>query len=166
MNRICGIAACALALALCACHRSGPLTSGASLGGFSDIDQPESYTRATLYTYMDGGADFYVNQGFSRLYVRHYAQGNDRFIEELFEMKDAPAASRIYLSTRRPHEEKELAGGCLASITPTEIQVAKGRYYLDGRNEDPLATRNDALIELTRNVLMALPGQCALTAKQ
>ena len=95
MKRIGSAAVFTLALALWACHGAGPLPSGGTLGGFADIEQPESYTGATLYTYMDGGADFYVNQGFSELYVRRYGRGNERFIVELFEMKDA-SARRVF----------------------------------------------------------------------
>jgi len=167
MRRV-GVAAvaCSLAFSLCACREAGPLPSGEALGGFVDIDQPESYTGATLYTYMDGGADFYVNQGFSVLYVRRYGRGNERFIVELYEMKDVSGASRIYQSSRRLNAEKELAGACLASITPTEILAARGRYYLVVRNEDPLASQSDALIELGRNVLNRLPGPCAFAPKK
>jgi len=167
MRRIGSAAACALALGLWACSRgAGPLPSGAALGGFADIEQPESYTAATLYTYIDGGADFYVNEGLSKLYVRRYGRGNESFVLELFEMKNASAASRVYQSSRRPNAEKELATGCLASVMPTEIQVARGSYYLVGRNEDPFANQSDALIELSRNVLNRLPGPCAFAAKK
>jgi len=159
--------ACTLAVALWACgHGAGPLPSGATLGGLAGIEQPERYTAATLYTYMDGGADFYVNQGFSALYVRRYGRGNERFIVELFEMKDASAASHVYQSSRRPNAERELASGCVASVTATETQVARGRYYLVGRNEDPLAGPSDALVELSRNVLNGLQGPCAFAAKK
>ena len=167
MRRVGGAAvACTLALGLWACRGAGPLPSGAALGGLADIEQPESYTPATLYTYMDGGADFYVNQGLSRLYVRRYGRGNESFILELYEMKNASGASRVYQSGRRPNAEKELSSGCLASVTPTEIQVARGSYYLVGRNEDPLASQSDALIELCRNMLNRLPGPCAFAAKK
>ena len=137
------------------------MPSGAALGGLRDIEPPESYAGATLYTYMDGGADLYIKQGFSALYVRRYGRGNERFIVELFEMKDASAASYIYQGSRRLNAEKELASGCLASVTPAEILTARGRYYLVGRNEDPLAKQNDALVELGRDVLNRLPGACA-----
>jgi hypothetical protein len=166
MNWIRPVAASALALALCACHGSGLLPPGAALGGFADVDQPESYNGATLYTYMDGGADFYIGQGFSVLYVRHYGRGKESFAAELFKMKDAPAASRVYQSNRRPQEETELGSGCVASIASAEIQVARGRFYLVARNEDPMAGRSDALIELSRNVLAGLPGPCAIAAKK
>lgn len=142
------------------------MPSGATLGGLADIEQPESYTGATLYTYMDGGADFYVKQGFSKLYVRRYGRGNERFILELYEMKTASGASRVYQSGRRPNAEKELSSGCLASVTPTEIQVARDSYYLVGRNEDPMASQGDALIALCQNVLNRLPGPCAFAAKK
>jgi len=158
--------ACALALSLGACRGAGPLPSGAALGGLADIDQPETYTGATLYTYMDGGADFYLNQGFSALYVRRYGHGDERFVVELFEMKDAAAASRVYQSSRRLNHEKELASGCLASVTPAEILTARGRYYLVARNEDPMASQSDALLELGRNLLNRLPGSCAFAAQK
>ena len=168
MRRVGGAAvACTLALGLWACSRgAGPLPSGAALGGLVDIEQPESYAGATLYTYIDGGADFYLKQGFSALYVRRYGRGNERFIVELYEMKDASAAAHIYQSSRRLNAEKELASGCLASVTPAEIQAARGRYYLVGRNEDPLTSQTEALIELCRNALNRLPGPCALAAKK
>jgi len=161
MRRVGIVAVRMLVLGLWACRGAGPLPAGAALGGLADIDRPESYTGATLYTYIDGGADLYVNQGFSELYVRRYGRGNERFIVELYEMNDATGASHIYQGSRRPNAEKELAGGCLASVTPAEILVAKGRDYLVVRNEDPLAKQSDALTELGRNVLNRLPGQCA-----
>jgi len=166
MKRIVSAALCSVAVVLSACRGAGPLPPGEKLGDFADIDKPESYTSATLYTYMDGGADFYVQQGFSRLYVRHYSRSNERFTVELFEMKDAPAASRVYQSSRHPNLEKELTGGCIASVGPSAVEAAKGRYYLVGRNDDPLATRNDALIALSRKILEPLPGPCVPGAKR
>jgi hypothetical protein len=166
MNWIRPAAACALAFALSSCHGSGPLPPGASLGGFADVDRPESYTGATLYTYMDGGADFYIDQGFSALYVRRYGRGKESFTVELFKMNDAPAASRVYQTNRRPQEETELGSGCVASIAPAEIQVARGRFYLVARNEEPTAGRSDELVELSRKVLAVLPGPCAIAAKK
>ena len=160
-------AVCALALSVWACGRGAdPLPPGATLGSFADIEQPESYSPATLYTYIDGGADFYVNQGLSKLYVRRYGHGTESFILELYEMKDASGASRVYQSSRRPSAEREFGSGCIASVTPTEIQFAKGRYYLVGRNEDPMAGPSAALNELCRNVLNRLPGPCAFAAKK
>ncbi|HXY77449.1 MAG TPA: DUF6599 family protein [Candidatus Acidoferrales bacterium] len=166
MRRMGSAAACLLALGLWACSRgAGPLPPGAALGGLRDIEQPESYPGSALYTYMDGGAEFYLKQGFTALYVRRYGRGNERFVVELYEMKNASAASSVYQSSRRLNAEKELASGCLASVRPAEILAARGRYYLVGRNEDPLASQSDALIELSRNVLNRLPGPCALAKK-
>ena len=51
MRRLGVAVACTLAVALWACgHGAGPLPSGATLGGLADIEQPERYTAATLYT--------------------------------------------------------------------------------------------------------------------
>jgi hypothetical protein len=167
MRRIGSAAACTLVLGLGACSRgTGPLPSGATLGGFADIDEPETYRGEMLFTYMDGGAEFYMKQGFSVLYVRRYGRGSEHFILELFEMKDASAASHVYESSRRSNAEKELASGCLASVTPAEIQVARDRYYLVARSEDPLASQSASLTELGRDALNRLPGSCAPVAKK
>ncbi len=162
MTRLTASLTLALLLAPWACNRAASLLpEGAALGGFGDVDKPETYTGATLYTYMDGGADFYVKQGFSTLSVRRYARGSNRLILELFEMRDADAATRVYASGRRPQSERELTPGCVASVMPAEVQVAKGRYYLLGRNEDPLAAEGVALTELARNTVARLAGECA-----
>ena len=167
MKRLGGAAiACALALGLWGCRGNGPLPSGAALGGFADVETPESYSGATLYTYMDGGADFYLKQGFSRLYVRRLSRGSESFVVELYEMNDPSGASRVYQSSRRPNQEGELSSGCTASITPAEILTARGRYYLVVRNDDPLASQGTSLMELARNVLNLLPGPCAVAAKK
>jgi hypothetical protein len=81
-------------------------------------------------------------------------------------MKNAEGATRVYQSSRRVDAEKELSSGCVGSVTVTEIQVARGGYYLVGRNEDPLAKQSDGLVELCRKVLNGLPGACALAAKK
>jgi hypothetical protein len=164
MKAIVFIAACALMLDLSACQRTALLPAGAALGGFADLDKPESYTASTLYTYMDGGADFYIDRGFSRLWVRRYGRGGESFTVELFAMKDSQAASRVYQNSRRPSAEKELSGGCLAGITPSEVETARGRYYLVARNDNPRAGQGDALTELSRKVFNGLPGPCAVAA--
>jgi hypothetical protein len=158
---------CVCLVAPWACNRAGKaLPDGATLGAFSDVDKPESYTGPTLYTYMNGGAEFYIKQGFATLSVRRYGRGGERFVLELFEMKDAAAAASVYAAGRRPKAEKELTNGCVATVMPTEVQVAKGRYYLVGRNEDPLASQGEALLNLTGRALATLPGECTPARKE
>jgi hypothetical protein len=154
-----GAVGAALLLAAPACSQgSGLLPSGSQLGGYTDAGAPESYNSATLYTYMDGGAEFYIKLGFSALQVRRYGRGSEVFVVELFEMKDPTAAVALYAATRRPDVEKDWDGSP-ASVGPAEIILAKGPYYLVCRNDDPMATNNDALVKLCSKVTRALPDR-------
>jgi hypothetical protein len=149
-----------LAIFPAACSNStGPLDQELS-GGYIDTEESENYNRGTLYAYMDGGADVYLEYGFSQLSVRRYARGRDRYLVELYEMKAPESASGIYTYNRRPGAEADLVPGCLAGITDAEIQLARGSYYLVCRNEDPMARNRLRLIELARQIAGRLPGDC------
>jgi len=147
-------------LAAPACSTStSPLDRELS-GGFLDTEESEDYNRGTLYTYMDGGADLYLEYGFSSLSVRRYARGRDRYLVELYEMKAPESASAIYTCNRRAGSETELLKGCPAGVTDAEVQLARGPYYLVCRNEDPMARTRSHLVELARQIAEGLPGDC------
>jgi len=148
------------ALFAAACSSSpGPLDQELS-GGYVDTEESESYNRGTLYTYMDGGADLYLEYGFSSLSVRRYARGKDRYQVELYEMKSPESAFAIYSYNRRPGTEAELVPTCLAGITDAEVQLARGSYYLVCRNEDPMAKNRLRLVELASQIAGRLTGDC------
>ena len=158
MRRLTAFLGVALALGAGACSKeSDLLPPGTQLGGYSDVGTPESYNSATLYTYMDGGAEFYIKQGFSALQVRRYARRSETFVAELYQMKDAAAASGLYNATRRPEVEKDL-DGTPASLSSAEIILAKGPFYLVCRNDDPMATDNASLIDLGVKIAGRLPA--------
>jgi hypothetical protein len=148
-----------LGLLGCGSGNPGALPAGPDLGPYSDLDQPENYTGATLYAYMNGGAEVILQKGFSRLTVRRYARGTDELIAELFEMKDSRAAALLYGGMRRPEAEAELIPGCVGSITPAEVLLAKGRYFLLCRNEDPMAVDGAAVRDLASRIAARLPGE-------
>jgi len=149
-----------LALFPAACSASqGPLDQELS-GGYIDTEESENYNGRTLYTYMNGGADLYLEYGFSRLSVRRYARGRERFLVELYEMKDRDSAFALYSCNRRPGTDAELVPGCSAGITDAEIQLARGSHYLVCRNEDPTSRNRPRLVELARQITERLAGDC------
>jgi hypothetical protein len=149
-----------LALLPAACSTSpGPLDRELT-GGYIDTEESENYSRSSLYTYMDGGADLYLEYGFSSLSVRHYARGKDRYLVELYEMTGPQSAFGIYSYNRRPGSESELVPGCPAGITDAEVQFTRGSYYLVCRNEDPMARNRPEMVELVRQIAERLPGNC------
>ena len=159
MKRLTACLGVALALGAPACSLGGKsLPAGAELGGFTDVDTPESYNSATLYTYIDGGAEFYIKRGFVGLRVRRYARGSETLVAEVYEMKDAEAAGALYGATRRPEVERDLSGR-RASVSPAEVTLAEGRYYVVCRNDDPMATDNRSLVDLCVKLAASLSAE-------
>jgi hypothetical protein len=148
-----------LLLGLPGCGSPPALPAGADLGLFSDVDRPENYTGAALYTYMNGGAEVFLQKGFSRLTVRRYARGAEELIAELYEMRDSQAAAQMYGQMRRPESEMEILPDLRGSVAQAEVILAKGRYFLVCRNEDPMATDGAAVRELALRIAERLPDE-------
>ncbi|MFB3905354.1 MAG: DUF6599 family protein [Acidobacteriota bacterium] len=151
-----------LAFILGACSSSTDPLERELSGGYIDTEESGSYNRGSLYTYMDGGADVYLEYGFSGLSVRRYARGRERYLVELYEMKGSESASAIYSFNRRAGTEANLLPGCVAGITDAEIQLARGSYYLVCRNEDPMSKSRQHLVDLARQIAERLPGNCGV----
>jgi hypothetical protein len=165
---IAGLAPCALvALAAlgsvdCAGRNHTPLPDGPALGSYANSGDPESYNAATLYGYMDGGADVFLEHGFSQLWVRRYTRGSTQLVVELYAMRDAAAAATLYSSMRRPGKEIEVVPGCRGDVDDSGVRVARGDRYLTCRNEDPLAQGKGAVRDLCTRIVARLTGQCGV----
>ena len=155
------VALTAMTLAGCAGKR-GPLPDGPVLGGYTDVGEAESYTGATLYAYMDGGADTFLEYGFSHLAVRRYGRGSTQVVVELYTLRDAASAAALYSSMRRPGSEAEIAPGCRASLGDAEVRVSRGSRCLVCRDEDPLAKAHDAVRDLCARIVSRLYGDCGV----
>jgi hypothetical protein len=151
-----------LALAALACTgTSSPLPPGATLGAYTDVDKPESYGPATLYAYMDGGAEVFREYGVTTAWVRRYASGSTALVVERFEMTDARAAAALWSYVRRPGTEIDVLPGCRGSATSSEAQLARGPVYLVCRNEDPLAADGAPVRDLCARLAARLAGPCS-----
>ena len=155
------LAALALALTSCSAER-GPLPPGPALGDYANAGKPESYNGTTLYAYMDGGADTFLEYGFSSLAVRRYTRGSTQLIAELYTMRDAAAAAGLYSSMRRPGSEAEIAPGCPASSSETEVRVARGGRYLVCRDENPMAKDDGPVRDLCTRLVARIEGECGV----
>jgi hypothetical protein len=138
------------------------LPDGAELGDFSDVDSPEYYPGSLLYSYMNGGAELYLQYGCLGLSVRRYARGSGQVVAELFEMHDRREAAALYTFLRRPGTEREIVPGSSGSVTPSEIQLSKGKYYLVCRSEDPMEQDGTMVLELCRRIAGRLPGESSV----
>ncbi len=146
----------------CARGEHAPLPAGATLGGYATAAGAESYNAASLYGYMDGGADAFLEYGVSQLWVRRYTRASTQLVVELYAMKNAPAAAALYSSMRRPDREGDVIAGCRGHLDSAEVRVARGDHYLVCRDENPLARETETVRDLCARLLARLRGDCGV----
>jgi hypothetical protein len=59
----------------------------------------ETYAPTALYNVIDGGAELFLEMGFSQLQVQKYAASGSEIVLEAYQMENAAAALGIYLLT-------------------------------------------------------------------
>jgi hypothetical protein len=143
-------------------QRDAPLPPGSALGAYADLDAPESYVGQELFAYMNGGAELFHEYGFRAAWVRRYARGSTHLVAELFEMKDSESAAALYSHMRRPEGEREIAPGCLGSLSDSGVRMARGSHYLACRNEDPMAEGGGEASALCAQLAGRLTGECGV----
>ncbi len=90
-----------------------------SVAGWRLQGKPASYTRDTLFDYIDGGADFYLGYGFRRVLVAEYTGfGAEKITAELYDMGSSHDAFGVFAHDRSPTgpavgQESSWAGGLL-----------------------------------------------------
>ena len=60
------------------------------------VTRNETFSGQSLYGYIDGGADLYLEYGFVTLYVNEYSWQGETLKAEVWVMNDAPSAYGIY----------------------------------------------------------------------
>ena len=99
--------------------RSGAVQGGAPPAGWRMQGKPAAYTRATLFDYIDGGADFYLAYGFKRAVVAGYTGANDAKVTvELYDMGSSADAFGVFSHEQAEEsppvgQESSYAGGLL-----------------------------------------------------
>lgn len=99
------------------------------------LTRSESYDGNSLWGYINGGADIYLEYGFEAVWVQEISWNKQRFKIDIFRMSDNESAFGIFsVSRRRCTDTKKLATH--QCITPHQIQIAKGKFYISIINEN------------------------------
>lgn len=105
-----------------------PALTAADLPG-AEITGTREYSYESLYGYIDGGAELYLEYGFDTLCITDINYGGTELKAEIYRMKDAEAAFGIFSVSRFK---------CIDGIDLTEhfcrskyqLQFCKGPYYV------------------------------------
>jgi hypothetical protein len=112
----------------------------------------------SLWGYIDGGADIYLEYGFDKVVAQDISWNNNHLKLEIYRMKDAEAAFGIYSVSHR----NCITTGKISKFscaTAHQVQFALGRYYVSVVNDNGSEQEQEAALLLAKLILKKLKGQ-------
>lgn len=119
------------------------------------INRNESFDGKSLWGYMNGGADIYLEYGFDILRVEEFSGEGENIKLELFKMDDPVSAFGIYsIKTFKCRESDVLISpDCLNNY---QYQLLYGDYYIQFINESGSGKAREIMMEMADALLKKL----------
>jgi hypothetical protein len=119
------------------------MPAGRETAGWRPSGRLEVFNSETLFDYIDGGAEIYLEYGFRRLAVRDYR--NDvgaSIVIEIFEMQSSPSAFGMY-TFKSASSGRETTFGQDGQLADYYLNFWKGNFLvtLTGSDEKPTTIR-------------------------
>ena len=97
------------------------------------INRSEFYDGSSLWGYIDGGADLYLEYGFDRLSAQEIQDGGSKYRVDIYKMNSPEAAYGIFsVSSFKCSQQSVSEFSC---VTPYQVLAAKGKYFISVVNE-------------------------------
>ena len=138
---------------------SGLLPKGGALAGWTPDGSPQEFKGDDLFVYIDGGAEIYLEYGFSRAVVQDYRTAGGRAVSlEVFEMTDPAAAYGMY-TFKTTGKGKPIELGQEGQLEDYYLNFWKNRYLITitGFNEDSETVAG--VLAVARAADLALRGE-------
>jgi len=116
---------------------------------------PLTYEGTQLYTFMDGGAEIYLEYGFERLESQSYQRGADEVAVELYRMGDGAYGLFTFL---RPPDAEKLALGDAAFLSGYYLVLVKGPFLCAVTAQSSFPGYREAVLEVGGAIASRLPG--------
>ena len=121
------------------------------------IKSERTYTKESLFGYMNGGAELYLEYGFDRMVVSEIDIDGTEYKVEVYKMDGPEAAYGIYsVSVFRCDTSGHL--DAYACQTAYQLQLCKGEYYISIINNSGKAVAADQSIRLAKILLPPVRG--------
>lgn len=122
------------------------------------IKSEKTYTRESLFGYMNGGAELYLEYGFERLVVSELDIDGTEYKVEVYKMNEPQAAYGIYsVSVFRCDTSGHL--DAYSCQTPYQLQVCRGQYYISIINNTGAPVASATSIILAQKLLPLTGGE-------
>jgi hypothetical protein len=120
------------------------------------IESTNYYDGKSLWGYMNGGADLYLEYGFEGLLVQEITFREIPVKCEIYKMKDPLGAFGIFSVQR--HNCKQIDGfKTLHCFNNYQIQIVKGDYYISIINQTGISSAQDISKELAEQFDKQIP---------
>jgi hypothetical protein len=117
----------------------------------STINRTESYAGNSLWGYIDGGADLYLEYGFSKLTAQEISFQSNKYRVDIYRMNNAESAFGIFSISKFKCSEKTISK--YSCVTEYQAMAAKGSYYISVTNEKGSAEEQKFTLSLAEKVL-------------
>jgi hypothetical protein len=111
----------------------------------------------SLWGYIDGGADIYLEYGFDKLVAQEISWNNVHLKLEIYRMKDVEAAFGIFSGSHRNCISGKVAK--FSCATAHQVQFVLGRYYVSVVNDNGSGQEQEMGLSLAKLVSKKLKGQ-------
>ena len=97
--------------------------------GWQKTGEERYFSKETLFNYINGGAEIFLEFGFRNLTIQAYKKGKNELSLNVYQMENADAALGIYLN--RCGKETALPKiQARNSYHPYQLTLVKGRYFI------------------------------------
>lgn len=100
-----------------------------------EIEESRTFNGNALWGYINGGADIYLEYGFDRLLAQKVNYEGKRYVVDVYKMNSQESAFGIF-SVSHMNCENKLAENEYSCVSPYQVQVVKGPFYISVINEN------------------------------
>ncbi|MDZ7743739.1 MAG: DUF6599 family protein [Bacteroidota bacterium] len=134
-----------------------PEIEGKDLPDFSNT-RNEIFDGSSLWGYMNGGADIYLEYGFEVLRVQGFTGGDENVKMEIYKMQNPAAAFGIYsIKTFRCKESGLLTA--IDCLNPYQFQILYGDHYISIINESGSEKAKQMMLEIAQKIIPELESK-------
>ena len=116
----------------------------------------KSYSKESLFGYMNGGAELYLEYGFERLVVSEVVTGKSEFKAEIFKMNGKDEAFGIYSVSVFRCDTADLLTDFYCQ-TDYQVQFCKGDYYVNIINISGSKDDLQRAVEIASSLIVSIP---------
>ena len=128
------------------------------LKGYEIVKDYPVYIPDNLWDYINGGADAYLNYGFTDLHIAEYVKGENRIKVEVYHHKNNVYAYGMYALERSP-DYQFIDLGIQGYAENSLVNFVKGPWYVKVSTYTEDKKTGDLILKLANNVEKGLEGR-------